>query len=86
MNTNQIQFEHLLKSLLSIDNEDRKQSEELYKNLPRELKVTNLLDSIRNVEQSDEMRQMAAVLLRRFFKIEFLAFYKPVIYIKYCSS
>lgn len=46
--------------------------------MPRELKVTHLLATIHNGQQSEEARQMAAVLLRRLFTSEFLEFYKEV--------
>jgi len=40
--------------------------------------VTHLLGNIQNGQQSEEARQMAAVLLRRLFTTEFLEFYKEV--------
>lgn len=46
--------------------------------MPRDLKVTHLLATIHNGQQSEEARQMAAVLLRRLFTSEFLEFYKEV--------
>ncbi|KAM8701705.1 hypothetical protein ACLKA7_011560 [Drosophila subpalustris] len=44
--------------------------------LSQELKATNLLDSICNVYQPEELRQLAAILLRRLFKSEFVEFFK----------
>lgn len=52
--------------------------QEAYNNLSRELKVTHLLGNIQNGQQSEEARQMAAVLLRRLFTTEFFDFYKGV--------
>ncbi|XP_037812612.1 importin-5 [Lucilia sericata] len=72
------QFQQILNSLLSTDNEVRQQAEDAYNNVPRELKVTHLLATIHNGQQSEEARQMAAVLLRRLFTSEFLEFYKEL--------
>lgn len=72
------QFNQILNSLLSTDNEVRQQAEDAYNNVPRELKVTHLLATIHNGQQSEEARQMAAVLLRRLFSSEFLEFYKEL--------
>ncbi|KAH8294819.1 hypothetical protein KR018_003373 [Drosophila ironensis] len=78
MAADQAQFQALLVSLLSTDNDVRQQAEETYNNLSRELKVTHLLGNIHNGHQSEEARQMAAVLLRRLFTTEFLEFYKEI--------
>uniref|UniRef100_A0A1A9WGS4 TOG domain-containing protein n=1 Tax=Glossina brevipalpis TaxID=37001 RepID=A0A1A9WGS4_9MUSC len=72
------QFQQLLNSFLSTDNDVRQQAEEAYSNVPRELKVTHLLATIHNGQQSEETRNMAAVLLRRLFTSEFLEFYKEL--------
>ncbi|GBP06317.1 Importin-5 [Eumeta japonica] len=72
------QFQQILSSLLSTDNEVRQQAEDTYNNVPRDLKVTHLLATIHNGQQSEEARQMAAVLLRRLFTSEFLEFYKEL--------
>lgn len=72
------QFQQILTSLLSTDNEVRQQAEDAYNNVPRELKVTHLLATLHNGQQSEEARQMAAVLLRRLFTSEFLEFYKEL--------
>jgi len=48
-------------------------------------KVTFLLTTICNGTQAEEMRAMAAVLLRRLFSSEFMDFYpKVTIKISYC--
>lgn len=52
--------------------------QDTYNNLSRELKVTHLLGNLHNGQQSEEARQMAAVLLRRLFTSEFMDFYKDV--------
>ncbi|EDW13655.1 importin-5 [Drosophila mojavensis] len=78
MAADQAQFQQLLNSLLSMDNEVRKQAEDAYNNLSRELKVTHLLGNIHNGQQSEEARQMAAVLLRRLFTSDFMEFYKEL--------
>ncbi|EDV47806.1 importin-5 [Drosophila erecta] len=78
MAADQAQFQQLLVSLLSTDNDVRQQAEDAYNNLARELKVTHLLSNIQNGQQSEEARQMAAVLLRRLFTTEFMEFYKGI--------
>ncbi|XP_034952088.1 importin-5 [Chelonus insularis] len=72
------QFNQLLNTLLSSDNEVRTQAEEAYKNLPLESKVTCLLNSICNPHLAEEIRAMAAVLLRRLFSAEFVDFYPKI--------
>ncbi|XP_067614434.1 importin-5 [Eurosta solidaginis] len=78
MAADQVQFQQLLNSLLSTDNDVRQQAEDAYNNLPRDVKVTHLLGTIQNGQQSEEARQMAAVLLRRLFTSEFTEFYKEL--------
>ncbi|ALC46856.1 Karybeta3 [Drosophila busckii] len=78
MAADQAQFQQLLSSLLSMDNDVRKQAEDAYNNLSRELKVTHLLGNILNGQQSEEARQMAAVLMRRLCTSEFAEFYKEL--------
>ncbi|XP_068157334.1 importin-5 [Drosophila tropicalis] len=78
MAADQAQFQQLLVSLLSTDNDVRQQAEEAFNNLPRQVKVTHLLGNIHNGQQSEEARQMAAVLLRRLFTTDFLEFYKEI--------
>ncbi|CAG5078833.1 Similar to Ipo5: Importin-5 (Mus musculus) [Cotesia congregata] len=69
------QFNQLLSTLLSTDNDVRTQAEEAYKNLPIQSKVTWLLNSICTGHLAEEIRAMAAVLLRRLFSSEFMDFY-----------
>lgn len=78
MAVDQAQFQQLLSSLMSVDNDIRQQAEEAYNVLPREVKVTHLLGNIHNAQQSEEARQMAAVLLRRLFTSDFNEFYKEL--------
>lgn len=75
MAADQQQFEQLLASLLSSENEIRSQGESTYDTIPAETKVPYLLNSMRNVTTSEDVRQMAAVLLRRLFSNEFEEFY-----------
>ncbi|XP_033332142.1 karyopherin beta 3 [Megalopta genalis] len=72
------QFQQLLNTLLSTDNDARTQAEEAYNNLPVESKVTFLLTSLCNATLMEEMRAMAAVLLRRLFSSEFMDFYPKI--------
>ncbi|SPP83609.1 importin-5 [Drosophila guanche] len=78
MSADQAQFQQLLVSLLSTDNDVRQQAEDAYNALQRDLKVTHLLANIHNGQQSEEARQMAAVLLRRLFTTDFPDFYKEI--------
>ncbi|XP_076164575.1 karyopherin beta 3 [Ptiloglossa arizonensis] len=71
-------FQQLLNILLSTDNDARTRAEEAYNNLPVESKVTFLLTSLCNATLAEEMRAMAAVLLRRFFSSEFMDFYTKI--------
>ncbi|KDR17150.1 importin-5 isoform X1 [Zootermopsis nevadensis] len=75
MAANQDQFQQVLDTLLSTDNNIRTQAEEAYNNLPVESKVTFLLSSVHNAAMGEELRQMAAVLLRRLFSAEFMDFF-----------
>ncbi|XP_029055806.1 karyopherin beta 3 [Osmia lignaria lignaria] len=72
------QFQQLLHTLLSTDNDARTQAEEAYNNLPVDSKVTFLLASLCNATLTEEMRAMAAVLLRRLFSSEFMDFYPKI--------
>ncbi|XP_039601355.1 importin-5 [Polypterus senegalus] len=67
----QQQFQLLLGNLMSPDNIVRKQSEEAYENIPGQTKVTFLLQTIRDAAAAEEVKQMAAVLLRRLFSSAF---------------
>lgn len=78
MAADQAQFQQLLNSLLSTDNDVRQQAEDAYNNVPREVKVTHLLATLHNGQQCEEARQMAAVLLRRLFSTDFSEFYKEL--------
>ncbi|XP_053561454.1 importin-5 [Bombina bombina] len=71
MATEQQQFYLLLGNLLSPDNNTRKQAEETYENIPGPSKITFLLQAIRNAAAAEEVRQMAAVLLRRLLSSSF---------------
>ncbi|KOX78914.1 Importin-5, partial [Melipona quadrifasciata] len=72
------QFQQLLNTLLSTDNDARTQAEEAYNNLPMDSKVTFLLTSLCNAALTEEMRAMSAVLLRRLFSSEFRHFYRKI--------
>ncbi|XP_055921523.1 importin-5 [Eupeodes corollae] len=78
MAADQVQFQQLLNSLLSTDNDVRQQAEEAYNNLPRNVKVTHLLAALHNGQMAEEARLMAAVVLRRLFTSDFLEFYKEL--------
>uniref|UniRef100_A0A8D0GHL2 Importin 5 n=1 Tax=Sphenodon punctatus TaxID=8508 RepID=A0A8D0GHL2_SPHPU len=67
----QHQFYLLLGNLLNPDNAVRKQAEETYENIPGQSKVTFLLQAVRNAAAAEEVRQMAAVLLRRLLSASF---------------
>ncbi|KAG7463760.1 hypothetical protein MATL_G00180070 [Megalops atlanticus] len=67
----QQQFYLLLGNLMSPDNNVRKQSEETYDNIPGQTKITLLLQAIRDASAAEEVRQMAAVLLRRLLSSSF---------------
>ncbi|XP_060681846.1 importin-5 [Hemiscyllium ocellatum] len=67
----QQQFYLLLSNLLSPDNVVRKQAEEAYENIPGQSKVTFLLQALRNSAAAEEVRQMAAVLMRRMLSASF---------------
>lgn len=53
--------------------------QEAYNNIPIEPKVTFLLNSLHNGALSEEVIQMAAILVRRLFTSEFADFYPKVI-------
>ena len=52
------------------------QLQEAYSNIPLDNRVSYLLSSLQNVTLDEDARQMSAVLLRRLFANDFLAFYK----------
>ncbi|XP_049610535.1 importin-5 [Syngnathus scovelli] len=71
----QQQFYLLLGNLMSPDNNVRKQSEETYDTIPGQTKITFLLQAIRDPSAAEEVRQMAAVLLRRLLSSSFEEIY-----------
>ncbi|XP_028039951.1 importin-5 [Bombyx mandarina] len=71
----QAQFYQLLNTLLSTDNDIRSQAEDAYNNIPTETKVVHLVNSIQNADIAEDVRQTAAVLLRRLFSAEFFEFF-----------
>ncbi|XP_014214927.1 importin-5 [Copidosoma floridanum] len=79
MAANLEQFQQLLSTLLhSTDNEVRSQAEEVYKNLPLESKVHLLLSVLCDTNLNEDVRNSAAVLLRRVFTQEFMDFYPKI--------
>ncbi|KAL5476110.1 hypothetical protein EMCRGX_G026016 [Ephydatia muelleri] len=60
-------FEVILAALLSPDNTTRSQAEEQFGKIPVPVKLPNLVTMLRTHGASDEVRTMAAVLLRRIF-------------------
>uniref|UniRef100_A0AAR2IXI6 Importin-5 n=1 Tax=Pygocentrus nattereri TaxID=42514 RepID=A0AAR2IXI6_PYGNA len=70
-NRMQQQFYLLLGNLMSPDNNVRKQSEETYDAIPGSTKITFLLQAIRDASAAEDVRQMAAVLLRRLLSSAF---------------
>lgn len=71
----QQQFYLLLGNLMSPDNNIRKQSEETYDSIPGQNKITFLLQAIRDAAATEEVKQMAAVLLRRLLSSSFEEIY-----------
>ncbi|KAF3706248.1 Importin-5 [Channa argus] len=71
----QQQFYLLLGNLMSPDNNVRKQSEETYDNIPGQNKITFLLQAVRDASSAEEVKQMAAVLLRRLLSSSFEEIY-----------
>uniref|UniRef100_A0A3Q1JCR6 TOG domain-containing protein n=1 Tax=Anabas testudineus TaxID=64144 RepID=A0A3Q1JCR6_ANATE len=69
------QFYLLLGNLMSPDNNVRKQSEETYDTIPGQNKITFLLQAIRDAAAAEEVKQMAAVLLRRLLSSSFEEIY-----------
>ncbi|KAK5847578.1 hypothetical protein PBY51_016695 [Eleginops maclovinus] len=67
----QQQFYLLLGNLMSPDNNIRKQSEEAYDTIVGQTKITFLLQAIRDASAAEEVKQMAAVLLRRLLSSSF---------------
>lgn len=71
----QQQFYLLLANLMSPDNNVRKHSEETYDTIPGQNKITFLLQAIRDASAAEEVKQMAAVLLRRLLSSSFEEIY-----------
>ncbi|KAL1022067.1 hypothetical protein UPYG_G00021780 [Umbra pygmaea] len=71
----QQQFYLLLGNLMSPDNNFRKQSEEAYDTIPGQTKITFLLQAIRDATCAEEVKTMAAVLLRRLLSSSFEEIY-----------
>ncbi|XP_077987293.1 importin-5-like [Glandiceps talaboti] len=71
----QEQFNTLLSNLMSPDNDIRKQGETTYGALPFPNKLGYLLQSLKNKETLVEVRQMAAVLIRRLVGASFDEFF-----------
>uniref|UniRef100_A0A667Z6G0 Karyopherin (importin) beta 3 n=1 Tax=Myripristis murdjan TaxID=586833 RepID=A0A667Z6G0_9TELE len=69
------QFYLLLGNLMSPDNTARKQAEETYDTIPGPNKITFLLQAIRDASATEEVKQMAAVLLRRLLSSSFEEIY-----------
>ncbi|XP_034029930.1 importin-5 [Thalassophryne amazonica] len=67
----QQQFYLLLGNLMSPDNNIRKQAEETYDTIPGQNKITFLLQAVRDESAAEEVKQMAAVLLRRLLSSSF---------------
>lgn len=71
----QQQFYLLLGNLMSPDNNVRKQAEETYDSIVGQTKITFLLQAIRDASAAEEVKQMAAVLLRRLLSSSFEEIY-----------
>ncbi|XP_068446299.1 importin-5 [Clinocottus analis] len=67
----QQQFYLLLGNLMSPDNNVRKPAEETYDTILGQTKITFLLQAIRDASAAEEIKQMAAVLLRRLLSSSF---------------
>ncbi|KAF6207394.1 hypothetical protein GE061_018635 [Apolygus lucorum] len=79
MAADQETFQQLLTSLLSTDNDVRSQAEKTFNELPLDTRVLYLLNTVQNVAQSEEARQMASILLRRLFSSDFGDFFPKCI-------
>uniref|UniRef100_A0A1W7RAB9 Importin-5 n=1 Tax=Hadrurus spadix TaxID=141984 RepID=A0A1W7RAB9_9SCOR len=66
-----VQFNTILTNLLSVDNEIRTKSEEALENIPVENRIGFLLRAVSASDNSDEICQLAAVLLRRLISTDF---------------
>ncbi|KAK2719944.1 importin-5-like [Artemia franciscana] len=71
----QEQFKQLLLGFLSTENEIRTQAEATYDTIPLDAKVTFLVQSMNNQTYGEELRNIAAVLLRRLLSNEWNQYY-----------
>ncbi|CAG0914081.1 unnamed protein product, partial [Notodromas monacha] len=69
--TNPEQFMQLLQSLLSTENDVRSQAETTYESINAVIRLWGTLVAIRTTTYSDDIRSLAAVLLRRLFTVDF---------------
>ncbi|XP_033100992.1 importin-5-like [Anneissia japonica] len=67
----QPQFNQLLGTLMSSDNDIRTTSEKTYDAIPANKKIPYLVTSLQTQALAPELRQFAAVLLRRFLSVNF---------------
>ncbi|KAL4220293.1 Importin-5 [Mactra antiquata] len=67
----QKQFEALLQTLMSPENDTRTQTEEVYEKIEIPQKITFLVTALRSADNAIEVRTLAAVLLRRLFGNDF---------------
>ncbi|XP_076311262.1 importin-5-like isoform X6 [Tachypleus tridentatus] len=68
-------FDSLLSNLLSTNNDIRSKSEETYDNIPVERRIVYLMNSVSSNGNSEEIRQLGAVLLRRTISGDFENFF-----------
>ncbi|XP_059155323.1 importin-5-like [Physella acuta] len=71
-------FQALLLSLMSSDNDARTQAEQTYDNVAVADKLVCLMQAIRNVDIGPEQRSLAAVLLRRLFTSNFETLWQQI--------
>ncbi|XP_076324305.1 importin-5-like isoform X2 [Tachypleus tridentatus] len=71
----QIEFDSLLLNLLNTNNDIRTKSESTFDNIPVERRIVYLLNTVGNNGNSDEVRQLGAVLLRRVISGDFEHFF-----------
>lgn len=78
MSEDQEKFLFVIRSLLSTDNDIRKQAEETYGLLPQESKIVFLMNIVKDPAKSVEERQMSAVLLRKIFSSDFVEIFNKL--------
>ncbi|KAF2351074.1 Armadillo-type fold [Trinorchestia longiramus] len=71
MEGEEVQFRQLLNGFLSPDNDIRLQAESAYDNINVDTKLQLLLDALFETSLEEQLRSMAAVLLRRFLYCNF---------------